>query len=102
MKRTALYLTIAFLLAACAAPASDQGQGGSNGPLPQNVTNIVFHGDVNVTQTGAPAAAPSSAASASQTATTDVKPNVEIPASAIPTLGEAIIPAVTPAPETPR
>lgn len=97
MKRTILYLSLLLALAACAAPTSDQGQGGSTGEVPQNVTNIVFHGDVNVTQTGAPAAAPSSSAKSDQAATNDIKPDVEIPAGVIPTLGEVVAPIVAPA-----
>lgn len=67
---------LAALLAACAAPRSDQGQGGSTGPTPQVVVNVGTNGGVTVTNTTAPTAAPASNAQASQTATAEIKPAV--------------------------
>lgn len=70
------WLLLLVALAACAAPKSDQGQGGSTGAIPQQVTNIAFHGPITVTNNGIPTAAPASNAQASQTATAEIKPAV--------------------------
>jgi hypothetical protein len=76
----AVLLVAALALGGCAAPASDQGQGGSTGQVPtvQNIINIGTGGGVtaNPASTVAPTAAPASSASAAQTATTDVKPAI--------------------------
>lgn len=78
----------AFLaLVSCAAPASDQGQGGSTGATPMVVVNIGTGGGITTTNTSAPTAAPASSASAAQTATNDTKPAVGTDAikAAVPT-----------------
>lgn len=108
MKPLALVAVLA--LSACAMPVSDQGQGqgGSIDRAPVVNVTVSFNGDVKVDGTLTPTAAPSAASSAKsdQAATNDVKPNVEIPASAIPTIGAAgtiVPPVVVPAtPEPPR
>jgi hypothetical protein len=103
-------LALGASTATCAAPISDQGQGQGGQTDRAPVVNVVvtFSGSTRVDGTSAPTAAPSatSSASAEQKATNDIKPNVEIPASAIPTIGAAgtiIPPVVVPAtPEPPR
>lgn len=87
----AMLLLVALFLAACAAPASDQGQGGSTGATPLVVVNIGTGGGVEVSQTSAPTAAPASSASAAQTATNDVRPAVGTDAikAAVPGAGAA-------------
>lgn len=108
MKPLALVAVIA--LSACAMPVSDQGQGQGGQTDRAPVVNVVvtFSGSTKVDGTSSPTAAPSATSSAKsdQAATNDVKPNVEIPASAIPTIGAAgtiVPPVVVPAtPEPPR
>ena len=114
-----VYASILCLtLVSCAAPASDQGQGGSTGATPLVVINIGTGGGVNTTNTSVPTAAPASSASAAQTATNEVKPAVGTDAieaatgagavkGAVKTLtgsGEVKVPPVpeTPAPAVPE
>lgn len=108
MKPLALVAVLA--LSACAAPVADlgQGQGGQTDRAPVVNVVVTFSGSTKVDGTSAPTEAPSATSSAKsdQAATNDVKPNVEIPASAIPTIGAAgtvVPPVVVPAtPEPPR
>lgn len=102
-----LALLAVLALVSCAAPASDQGQGGSTGGVPTNQTVINFNGPVHVESLANPTAAPASSAQATQTATNDVKPAVGTDAikAVVPVLNAAPAPApvVAPAPvEPPR
>ena len=115
MEVSGMFVLLACLVS-CAAPASDQGQGGSTGPTPMVVVNIGTGGGISTTNTSAPTAAPASSASAAQTATNDVKPALGTDAvkavvdgvKPIPMLGTDGVPVVVPTtlpepkPETPK